>query len=131
MDILRVAVIGHYAATQQKARMIVKVFQNFNRPSPDRRPGPRLTSSASTFARTGTRAASAFSHHLAKFAGLSDRNCVTPVAIRSLQLRWEVFNIVNHPNLGLPIKDVSAANAGTITSSGTGRLMQIALRYSF
>ena len=49
----------------------------------------------------------------------------------SVQFRWEVFNVINHPNLDLPVIAVNAVNAGTITSSGNGRTMQAALKYVF
>ena len=48
-----------------------------------------------------------------------------------IQFRWELFNLMNHANLGVPVNAVNAANAGTITSSGSGRLMQFGFRYSF
>jgi len=49
----------------------------------------------------------------------------------SLQFRWEVFNALNHANLNLPNINVNEPTGGTITASGTGRLMQFGLRYRF
>lgn len=49
----------------------------------------------------------------------------------NLQFRREISNAMNHPNFGLPIKNIDVANAATLTTVGSGRLMQFALRYSF
>jgi hypothetical protein len=49
----------------------------------------------------------------------------------NLQFRWEVFNALNHTNLGVPVLNVNATNAATIVSAGASRQMQVALRYSF
>ena len=48
-----------------------------------------------------------------------------------MQFRWEIFNAMNHANLNLPNVNVNEATAGTITASGTGRLMQFGMRYRF
>jgi hypothetical protein len=48
-----------------------------------------------------------------------------------IQFRWEVFNVLNHANFGIPANAVNASNAGTILSADTGRVMQFALRHSF
>ncbi|MBV9084550.1 MAG: hypothetical protein JOZ62_17895, partial [Acidobacteriaceae bacterium] len=48
-----------------------------------------------------------------------------------LQLRWEVFNVLNHPNLELPVVNVNVPNAATITSAQDPRLMQLGLRVWF
>jgi outer membrane receptor protein involved in Fe transport len=49
----------------------------------------------------------------------------------NLQLRWELFNALNHANFGLPVRTVDTTNAATLTSVGSGRLMQFAVRYVF
>jgi hypothetical protein len=49
----------------------------------------------------------------------------------SLQIRWEVFNLTNHPNFTIPNVDVDTNSAGTITSAGNGREMQFGLRVAF
>jgi hypothetical protein len=49
-----------------------------------------------------------------------------------LQFRWEVFNMLNHPNFAIPNVYVNQPNAGIITSTvSESRLMQFALRYVF
>jgi hypothetical protein len=56
------------------------------------------------------------------------------IAIREharLQIRWELFNLTNHPNFTLPNVDVDTSAAGTITSAGNGREMQFGARLSF
>ncbi|MGH9408956.1 MAG: TonB-dependent receptor [Vicinamibacterales bacterium] len=48
-------------------------------------------------------------------------------------LRWDVFNLFNATNLGLPNKDVSSPSTlGTITSlAGDPRIMQLSVRFTF
>jgi hypothetical protein len=47
------------------------------------------------------------------------------------QFRWEAFNVLNRANFQLPADTLDKANAGTITSAGSGRQMQLGLRCSF
>jgi hypothetical protein len=48
-------------------------------------------------------------------------------------LRWDVFNLFNTTNFGLPNRNVSDAGTfGTITSlAGDPRIMQLAARFTF
>jgi len=48
-------------------------------------------------------------------------------------LRWDVFNLLNRVNLGLPNRNISdTATVGTITSlGGDARIMQLSVRVSF
>ena len=48
-----------------------------------------------------------------------------------LQLRAESFNVLNHPNFGLPVADLNSPNFGRILSAGPPRLMQFALKLIF
>jgi hypothetical protein len=49
----------------------------------------------------------------------------------NVQVRWEVFNVLNHANLNLLNVFVNAVNGGTIVSAGDGRSMQFGLRWKF
>ncbi|HZT78394.1 MAG TPA: TonB-dependent receptor [Vicinamibacterales bacterium] len=47
-------------------------------------------------------------------------------------LRWDIFNVFNTVNFGLPNRDVSSSTIGTISSlSSDPRTMQIAARFTF
>jgi outer membrane receptor protein involved in Fe transport len=49
-----------------------------------------------------------------------------------LTLRWDAFNLFNTTNLGLPARNISGGDVGTITSlSGDARIMQLAVRFTF
>jgi hypothetical protein len=48
-----------------------------------------------------------------------------------LQLRAESFNVLNHPNLGLPVADLNSPNFGRILVAGRPRLMQFAFKIVF
>jgi hypothetical protein len=49
----------------------------------------------------------------------------------AFQFRYELFNIVNHPNLNLPNKYFNTVSGGRITAARSPRQMQFALRYTF
>jgi hypothetical protein len=54
------------------------------------------------------------------------------VGTHKMQLRMEVFNFINHPNLSGPNTDITNANFGRIISkSGDRRDIQLAVRYIF
>lgn len=51
---------------------------------------------------------------------------------QKLVVRWEVYNVMNHAQFGLPNRDVTTATFGKITSQrNSPRFMQFAFRYIF
>jgi hypothetical protein len=50
---------------------------------------------------------------------------------KAIELRAEVFNLLNTPPLGAPAAVLGAANFGTITSAGDPRVVQLALKFVF
>ena len=55
-----------------------------------------------------------------------------PVAAgHALEVRAEVFNLLNTPPLGAPAAVLGAANFGTIITAGDPRVVQLALKYLF
>ncbi len=61
------------------------------------------------------------------------RRVPLPVAGSStaLELRAEVFNLLNTPPLGAPAAVLGASNFGTITSAGDPRVVQLAVKFLF
>jgi hypothetical protein len=51
---------------------------------------------------------------------------------KNLELRWEVFNVLNHPNFSGFVNSLSQSNFGQYTSTATNmRQMQVAARFQF
>ncbi len=51
---------------------------------------------------------------------------------RRLQIRWEVFNLTNHPSFGLPNTELGSPDFGTIRSTvSTPRQMQFGVKFLF
>jgi hypothetical protein len=48
-----------------------------------------------------------------------------------LQFRAEVFNVLNHVSLGLPVGDLNSPSFGRILSAGAPRLMQFGVKWIF
>lgn len=49
----------------------------------------------------------------------------------NLELRFEFFNIFNHPNLSLPVNSLSSSGFGQIQAANPPRIMQLAAKYTF
>jgi len=54
-----------------------------------------------------------------------------PVGRTAIELRAEVFNLLNTPPLGAPAAVLGAANFGTITTAGDPRVAQMAVKMVF
>jgi len=50
---------------------------------------------------------------------------------RELQYRWEMFNALNHANLGDPRANIGAVRPGQIDTTSAPRIMQMGLRFVF
>ena len=50
---------------------------------------------------------------------------------RELQYRWEMFNALNHANLGDPRANIGAVRPGQIDTTTGPRIMQMGLRFVF
>ncbi|MFN7924588.1 MAG: TonB-dependent receptor [Bryobacteraceae bacterium] len=50
---------------------------------------------------------------------------------KDIQFRWESYNFMNTPPFNPPTLEISSGNFGRVTSAGTGREMQFALRFQF
>jgi hypothetical protein len=48
-----------------------------------------------------------------------------------LEARFEAFNSLNHTNLANPTSSIASAQFGRITSAGSPRILQLALKYTF
>ena len=49
----------------------------------------------------------------------------------AFELRWEVFNVINHVNFNAPITALNSASFGQIQTAGDPRIMQFALKFTF
>jgi len=50
---------------------------------------------------------------------------------RAIQLRWEIFNVLNHTNFNAPTTALNSANFGKITTALDPRIMQFAVKFDF
>jgi len=50
---------------------------------------------------------------------------------RGIQLRWEIFNVLNHTNFNAPTTALNSANFGKITTALDPRIMQFAVKFDF
>ena len=63
--------------------------------------------------------------------GLSALIRRVPIGPQAIELRAEIFNLLNTPPLGAPAAVLGAGNFGTITSAGDPRVVQLALKFVF
>jgi len=57
---------------------------------------------------------------------------VSLAATHKVEFRWEVFNLFNTFNWGLPATNLAAGTFGRITSTtGDPRIMQFGIKYGF
>jgi len=49
----------------------------------------------------------------------------------NIQFRWEIFNILNHPNFGFPGSTLGTPTFGQLTNASNGRKMQVGLKVIF
>jgi hypothetical protein len=64
-------------------------------------------------------------------ADASLRKLITTFHEQKLELRFEFFNIFNHPNLQAPVTSWSSGSFGKIQVAGPPRIMQLAAKYNF
>jgi hypothetical protein len=50
---------------------------------------------------------------------------------QSVQLRWEVFNLINHVNFNAPVTSLNSSSFGQIQGAGDPRIMQFALKFTY
>jgi hypothetical protein len=62
---------------------------------------------------------------------VSLRKMFTTFREQKLELRFEFFNIFNHPNLQTPVVKLSSGSFGQIQSANDPRIMQLAAKYVF
>ena len=50
---------------------------------------------------------------------------------QNVQVRWEVFNVINHVNYNAPVTSLNSGTFGQILTAGDPRIMQFALKFSY
>jgi Carboxypeptidase regulatory-like domain len=50
---------------------------------------------------------------------------------QNMQVRWEVFNVVNHVNFNAPVTSLNSGTFGQLLTAGDPRIMQFAVKFGF
>jgi hypothetical protein len=50
---------------------------------------------------------------------------------KTLQLRGEAFNVLNHANFDVPVSSLNSGSFGRIQTAGDPRIIQFALKFAF
>jgi outer membrane receptor protein involved in Fe transport len=85
---------------------------------------PTLGTYATRWERNNLRQPSFWDLHLSLRKGVA-------VGTHRVELKWDLFNVLNHTNLGNANSNPTSADFGTITSRTGNRTMQIGLQYVF
>ena len=111
-----------------------RAVQVLDDPYGDGTPGSYLNRAAFASPATGTYST------LKPFAVVNPGNMQNDLAVsrlfrfatgRTLQFRWEIFNVINHVNFNAPTTAFNSANFGKILTAGDPRIMQFALKFEF
>ena len=62
---------------------------------------------------------------------VSIRKLFTTFKEQNLEIRFEFFNIFNHPNLSAPVNSLTSSAFGQIQAANSPRIMQLAAKYTF
>jgi hypothetical protein len=111
-----------------------RAVQTLDNPYGDKTPNNYLNRAAFTSPTTGTYSS------LKPFTIVNPSRLTNDLALtrnlrltddRGIQLRWEIFNVLNHTNFNAPTTALNSANFGKITTAQDPRIMQFAVKFDF